>query len=274
MEHITEHQIAGYLEHLRAQEYACATIKRYERELRAFAAWQRAAGEEVAAYKNHLCHTLARGVSGVNTAIAALNSFFAFLGVAVRLKTLRVQRKTFLPRERELTREEYLRLLQAAEGNERLWLLLQTICATGIRVSELRFITVEAVRQGEAELTNKGKTRTVLLPKKLRQLLQRYAAKRGLCSGPVFVTRGRRPLDRSNIWAEMKRLCRQARVAPSKVFPHNLRALFARAFYGVDKDITRLADILGHSSINTTRIYLRESGEEHRRRIDQLGLVL
>ena len=177
---------------------------------------------------------------------------------------------------RELTREEYARLVRAAEreGNQRLSLMIQTICATGIRVSELRFFTVEAVRAGRAEVCNKGKSRTVFLPGKLQKVLLKYVKAQKIAAGPVFVTRTGRPLDRSNIWSDMKKLCQAAHVAESKVFPHNLRHLFARTYYGLEKDIVRLADILGHSSINTTRIYTMESGRTHRRQLERMQLVI
>jgi len=194
----------------------------------------------------------------------------------IKLKPLKIQRQTFRVEDEELTKAEYERLLHAAKakGNERLYLILQTICSTGIRVSELRFISVEAARAGLATITNKGKTRTVFIPKKLTPILLAYTKGRGINSGCIFITRTGRPLDRTNIWAEMKKLCQSAGVDAKKVYPHNLRALFARLFYGTDKDIVKLADILGHSSIDTTRIYLLESGETHRRRVDALGLVM
>lgn len=227
------------------------------------------------AYKTELSedHTPA----GVNGAIAALNSLFDFLGQPeCRLRAVKIQRQIFRDEARELTEKEYRRLLAAARArkNERLLLVMEAICATGIRVSELRFFTVEAVRLGRAEVSSKGKTRTVFLPGKLQKELLKYAKRRGIVSGPVFVTRGGRPLDRSNIWHEMKALCREANVAEGKVFPHNLRHLFARTFYGLEKDIVRLADVLGHSSINTTRIYTMESGLTHRRQLEKMRLVI
>ena len=218
-----------------------------------------------------------RTAAGVNGAVAALNGLFGFLGMPeCRLKAVRVQRKIFRDEARELTEKEYRRLLAAAKGrkNERLLLVMEAICATGIRVSELRFFTVEAVREGRAEVVNKGKCRIVFLPGRLRKELLRYARERGIGSGPVFVTRGGRALDRSNIWSDMKALCREAGVEESKVFPHNLRHLFARTFYGLEKDIVRLADILGHSSIDTTRIYTMETGEAHRRQLERMRLMI
>ena len=173
-----------------------------------------------------------------------------------------------------MTEKEYRRLLTAAKGNRRLLLVMETICATGIRVSELKFFTVEAVRRGRAEVYNKGKNRPVFLPGKLQKTLLQYIKAQGIESGPVFITRSGRPLDRSNIWSDMKKLCRTAGVAEVKVFPHNLRHLFARMYYGLEKDIVRLADILGHASINTTRIYTMESGAEHRRQLERMRLVI
>jgi integrase len=273
---VTEELAAAWAAHLTREERAPATVEKYLRDARAFAAWLGgvpATQESAAAYKRSLAET--RAPAGVNAAVAALNGFFAFLGLPVRLKPLKVQRKTWLDAEKELTKAEYERLLAAArrDGNERLNLLMQTVCATGIRVSELRFITAEAARAGLAVVANKGKTRTILIPQKLKSALLAYAKKRGIRSGCIFVTKSGKPLDRRNVWADMKALCEKAGVAPGKVFPHNLRRLFARAFYSVDKDIMRLADLLGHSDVKTTRIYLMESGTEHRRRIDRLGLV-
>lgn len=271
----TLEQFAAWLQ---AEERSPATAEKYCREAAHFARrlGDRPLDRETAqAYKEEL--TACRTAAGVNGAVAALNALFAFLGVPeCRLKAVRVQRQIFRDEARELTEKEYRRLLAAARvrKNERLLLVMETICATGIRVSELRFFTVEAVRSGRAEVTNKGKTRTVFLPGKLRKVLLQYARARGISAGPVFVTRGGRPLDRSNIWHEMKALCREAGVAEGKVFPHNLRHLFARTYYGLEKDIVRLADILGHSSINTTRIYTMESGRTHRRQLERMRLVL
>lgn len=215
--------------------------------------------------------------SSVNSVLAAVNGFLDFAGMsALRLKPLRIQRRAFLPEERELTLGEYRRLVSAAErgSHERTALILQTLCATGIRVSELKFITAKAVREGRAVISCKGKSRVVFLPEKLRKLLAKYLGKRGIREGAVFVTRSGNPLDRSNIWREMKRLCKSAGVAEKKVFPHNLRHLFARTYYSLEKDLSRLADILGHSAVTTTRIYTMESGKIHAKQINRLGLVL
>lgn len=205
-------------------------------------------------------------VSSANSMISSLNSYLAFVGRSdCRVKAIKQQRRVFLSEERELTREEYGRLISAAERKPRLSLLMQTICSTGIRVSEHRFITVEAARCGQAEVRMKGKHRIVFLEKKLCKVLLKYAKEQRILSGSIFVTVSGKPLDRCNIWAEMKKLCDTAGVSRDKVFPHNLRHLFARMYYGIEHDIVRLADILGHSSINTTRSYTMESGQTHRR---------
>ena len=213
----------------------------------------------------------------VNSMLAAVNSFLAFMGWReLRVRPLRIQRTLFRDAEKELTRTEYARLVKAADrlGNERLCLVLQTLCATGIRVSELRFITAAAVETGRTEVVNKGKRRTVFLPDQLRKLLRKYLRRQKKTAGAVFTTRTGNPLDRSNIWRDMKSLCKQADVPPKKVFPHNLRHLFARTFYSVEKDIVRLADLLGHSSINTTRIYTMETGEQHLNRLEKVQKIL
>ena len=259
------------------EEKAAATVAQYGRDVRAFVAWL---GEReldkgaVVAYKQHLSERYAP--ASVNAALSSLNRFFSFVGWhELRVKHVKIQRQIFAPADRELTRGEYERLLQAARDrkNERLYLLMQTICSTGIRVSEVRYVTVEAIGRGVAQIACKGKRRQVFLPGQLCQLLKRYAKEQKIKSGAVFVTRNGNPLDRSNIWSDMKRLCREAGVTQGKVFPHNLRHLFARTYYHAQKDIVRLADILGHGSINTTRIYTRESGEVHCRQIQRLGLL-
>lgn len=271
-------QTAAYMDFLEQEERSPATLMQYRRDILRFLAW----GEElplsketVIRYKEVLQETYK--ATSVNAKLAALNGFLTYLGKPeLRVKQLKIQRQAYCSREKELVRQEYARLVKAArgDGNERLSLVLQTLCSTGIRVSELSFITVEAVEAGEAAVSLKGKNRTVLLPEKLCKMLRRYIARRGIRSGPVFVSRNGNPLDRSYIWRQMKALCKRAGVAAKKVFPHNMRHLFARCFYAVDKDLAKLADILGHSSINTTRIYIISSGAEHRARMDQLGLVL
>jgi len=275
---LTVQKLQTFTGHLRSEEKSPATLEKYRREANRFAAWLD--GGEVTKdaareYKEHLLK--GRAPAGVNGAVAALNALFDFLDLrSCRLRSVRLQRQIFRDEEKELTEKEYRRLLEAARTrkNERLLLVMESICATGIRVSELRFFTVETVRLGRAEVTNKGKTRTVFLPGKLQRELLKYVKRRGIDSGPVFVTRSGRPLDRSNIWHEMKGLCKDAGVAEGKVFPHNLRHLFARTFYGLEKDIVRLADLLGHSSVNTTRIYTMESGLSHRRQLEKMRLVI
>lgn len=263
---------------LHEQEKARATITKYLNEAERLLAWL--GGREISkgsllSYKQYLVDN--HSPAGVNAAISAVNNFLGFLNLPeLRIKTVKMQRRVFSKSERDLTKAEYERLLVAAGKlkNQRLCLIMQTICATGIRVSELQYITVEAVAKGQAEIKLKGKIRTILLPKKLCKMLKQYAKRQNIRAGSVFITRGGKPVDRSNIWAEMKKLCAAAKVEPEKVFPHNLRHLFARVYYKMHKDIVRLADILGHSSINTTRIYTMESCETHRRQIQSLGLLV
>ena len=209
--------------------------------------------------------------------LASINSLFVFLGWDdCKVKTIKEQKQIFCPKEKELTKAEYMRLVNTAKqrGNDRLNLILQTICCTGIRISELKFITVEAVKQGEATVSCKAKSRSVFIINDLQNKLLQYAAKHHIKSGSTFITRNGKPMNRSNIWREMKNLCKQANVNPNKVFPHNLRHLFARVFYNIEKDIAKLADILGHSSINTTRIYIISTGSEHRRRMENMRLII
>ena len=231
--------------------------------------------ETVIEYKDYLKKRYA--VRSVNSMLASLNGIFNFLSLySLKVKSLKLQKQVFCPEEKELTREEYLRLCKAAKQNRniRLALVLQTICSTGIRVSELKYITAQAVLKGEATVSSKAKTRSVFIVKELKQKLLRYMAEQNIKSGMVFVTRSGKPLSRTNIWREMKALCEQANVNPEKVFPHNLRHLFARVFYGIEKDIAKLADILGHSSINTTRIYIISTGTEHRRKMESMRLIV
>lgn len=275
---IGREQIDRYAAHLRREERSPGTVENYLRHARTFAAWlngRPVTRERAAEWKEHL---LSKGCAPVtvNAMLAALNGLFRFLGWDdCRVKFLKLQRRLFRATERELTRAEYDRLLSAAQtrGRERLALLMETICATGIRVSEVPYITVEAAQAGTTSISLKGKVRTILLPGKLCRRLLRYARSRGISTGPVFRTHSGRPLSRTQIWAEMKRLCQAAGVAASRVFPHNLRHLFARTFYGLCQDIVKLADILGHSSIDTTRIYLRTTGAEHIRQMERLHLL-
>ena len=275
---ITVETLAAFAQALRAEERCTETIKQYTRSVRQFAAWL--APETVAAgsaggWKAEL---LRRGLSPatVNSKLAGLNRFFRFLGwMDCTVKPLRLQRRLFRSPDRELSRAEYGRLLSAARGlgRERLGLLMEAICATGIRVSEVKYLTMEAARRGRAEVSLKGKIRTILIPGKLCRKLLKYAKKNKTASGEIFLTGNGKSLSRRQIWAEMKRLCKYAGVEPSRVFPHNLRHCFAVAFYRACKDIAKLADVLGHSSIETTRIYLLTSGAEHQRQLDRLGLV-
>ena len=276
--HINQAQLAAFERYLRLEEREPGTIEKYLRDVRAFAVWlggEPLDKEAVVAWKEHL---LASGYapSTINSMLIAVNRFFHFQHwEELRVKTVRVQRRIFRSRERELTKEEYVRLLETAHalGRERLALLMETICATGIRVSEVQYITVEAAQAGRAEIALKGKIRTILLPGKLRRKLLKYAKKQNTGSGEIFLTRTGKGMSRRQIWAEMKAICKQAGVAPSKVFPHNLRHLFARTFYKVCRDVVQLADVLGHSSIETTRIYLATTGDEYVRRMDRLGLI-
>lgn len=275
---ITAKMIAEFKEHLILEERSVVTIQKYIRDVKAFMAYAQnsaIAKEIVIAYKKHLQEHYA--VRSVNSMLASINSMFVFLGWHdLKVKALKLQQQVFCPEEKELTKGEYTRLCRAAERrhNERLNLVLQTICGTGIRVSELQYITVEAVEHGEAVVNCKAKTRSVFIVKELRQKLLRYAAEQNIKSGMIFVTRTGKPISRTNIWREMRALCVEANVNPQKVFPHNLRHLFARVFYGIEKDIAKLADILGHSSINTTRIYIISTGMEHRQRMENMRLII
>ena len=275
---ITAKTIAKFKEHLILEERSEITIEKYIRDVKAFTAYTQntvVTKETVISYKKHLQETYA--VRSVNSMLASINSLFAFLNWHdLKVKSLKLQQQVFCPEEKELTKAEYARLCRTAERkhNERLNLILQTICGTGIRVSELQFITVDAVKQGEAVVNCKAKTRAVFIVKELKQKLLRYAAEQNIKSGMIFATRTGKPISRTNIWREMKALCVEANVNPEKVFPHNLRHLFARVFYGIEKDIAKLADILGHSSINTTRIYIISTGTEHRQRMENMRLII
>ena len=271
---IMEKDMADFAAELRGQGHGPATVVKYHREAAAFAAWL---GEEELTAERAADLIICRTTTGANGAVSALNKLFAFLGRQdCRLRGLPVQRRLCRDEGRELTQGEYKRLLTAARRRkrERLLLAMEAICATGIRVSELKFFTLEVVKAGKAVVTNKGKTREVYLPGKLCKRLREYAKAHGVISGPVLVTRGGQPLDRSNLWREMKALCREAKVAAGKVFPHNLRHLFARTYYKAERDLARLADILGHASVDTTRIYTLETGSTWRRKLDKLNLLL
>lgn len=276
---LTSKAVQSFKKYLREEEKSANTIEKYLRDVRAFTEYLGGAEvtkEAVIAYKSKLLAE-SYAVRSINSMLASLNGLFSFLGwTDCRVKSIKLQRQIYCPEEKELTKAEYMRLVDTAKqkGNERLNLILQTICGTGIRVSELQYITVEAVKCGEAIVSLKGKTRTIFIVRELQKKLLRYAAEQGISSGTIFITRTGRPLSRTNIWREMKGLCEQAGVNPQKVFPHNLRHLFARVFYGIEKDIAKLADILGHSSINTTRIYIISTGDEHRKRMEHMRLIL
>ncbi len=277
MKNITQSNIDAYKKYLIHEEKSPATIEKYTHDVSEFVRWlsdRPLTKEEVLTYKSNLVARYAP--ASANAALSSLNSFFHYMEWhELCVKRLKIQKQIFASSDRELTKNEYDRLLSAAMQNqdERLYLLMQTICSTGIRVSEVRYITVRAIHIGEAEINNKGKQRKVFIPKQLCVILKRYVQKKKIKSGPIFVTKNGMPLDRSNIWSAMKKLCRAARVSEKKVFPHNLRHLFARTFYQMQKDIVRLADILGHSSVDTTRIYTMESGEVHRRQMQKMGTL-
>lgn len=275
---LTNEQILSFSTALFQTERSRATAEKYLRGIRAFRQWlnnRPVTKAAVVAWKEHL---LAQGYapSTVNASLAALNSLFAFLGwTDCRAHYLKIQHRVFRDNERELNRADYRKLIETAHhlGRDRIALVMETICATGIRVSEVRYITVAAAKTGRATISLKGKIRTILLPDRLCRKLLKYAKGQKITSGEIFLTGGGKPLGRCRIWAEMKRLCQKAGVESSKVFPHNLRHLFATAYYHVYKDIVKLADILGHSSIETTRIYLLTTGQEHRQQLERLHLI-
>ena len=275
---IKEKQITAFENYLIESEKSKATIEKYIRDINHFICF--ADGRNInkyllIEYKENLKNEYA--VTSANSMIAALNAFFKFLGwYDLGIKQFKVQKAVYYPEEKELTKDEYIRLINAArqKRNERLNLIIQTICATGIRVSELQYITVEAAQKGECTVCCKGKTRLVFIVSVLQKKLLKYAKANGITTGMIFITQKGKPINRSVVWREMKNLCAQANVPPTKVFPHNLRHLFARTFYSIEKDIAKLADILGHSSINTTRIYIITTGKEHRIRMENMHLII
>ena len=275
---LTKKHAAAFAQYLHKEEHAPATAEKYLRDIRQFAAWLdsgEVSKEAVAKWKTYLL-SKNYNPSTINGKLAALNGLFRFLGWEdCRVKFLKIQRRMFRDSSRDLTQRDYAILTAVARerNQERLALLIETICSTGIRVSEIKYITVECVRQGRAEISLKGKLRTILLPSKLCRKLLKYIKKVHILSGEIFLTGNGKSLSRRQIWAEMKALCKYADIEPSKVFPHNLRHLFATTFYRVCRDIVKLADMLGHSSIETTRIYLLTSGTEHQRQLDRLGLI-
>ena len=276
---ITKEIIQNFADYLRLEEKSPNTIDKYMRDIRFFLAFAEGTDitkELLISYKQAL---IGKGykIASINSMLSSVNSLLTWLGwLDCRVKTIKVQRQIFCSEEKELTRSEYERLLETARqnGNDRLYLILQTICGTGIRVGELQFITVDAVQAGEAVVSCKGKTRVVFLVKKLQKKLLQYIKEQGINSGAIFTGKNGKPLNRTTIWREMKALCEKAGVSPSKVFPHNLRHLFARVFYRLEKDIAKLADILGHSNINTTRIYIISTGTEHRTRMEAMRLIV
>lgn len=278
MQHtITQAEIDGYCLSLRTDERAAGTIEKYRRDLIAFVGFLGGAAvtqENAASWKTHLLEHNYEPKT-INSKLSAINGFFRFMNWNIKVKFLKIQRQLFRDPARELSRAEYERLLAAARerGQERLALIMETLCATGIRISELRYITVEAAKAGRATIALKGKIRTILMPTKLYRKLTKYAKKQKIASGAIFRTKSGKPISRRQVWYELKRLCKAAGVETSKVFPHNLRRLFAVTFYKASRDIARLADVLGHSSIETTRIYLAVSGREQARQLDKLGLV-
>lgn len=263
---------------LRDEEKSENTIQKYLRDLNKFKVYvknQVLTKQLIIMYKADL--ELKHELTGANSIIAAINSFLKFMGwLDLCVKQFKIQKRTFCPEETELTKAEYFRLVQAAkkQKNERLYLIIQTICATGIRVSELENITVSAIQKGKATVSCKNKTRTVFIVRELQKNLLNYVRKNKISNGCVFITKSGKPISRCNVWREMKKLCETANVNPQKVFPHNLRHLFARTFYSIEKDIAKLADILGHSNINTTRIYIISTGAEHRAHMENMRLII
>lgn len=275
---ITERLLRRFAEGLRNEEKSSATVNKYLRDARRLMRYAGAREADKAlmlAYKTELGRAYPH--KSANSMLASINALMRFAGREdLRLRQFRLQKDAYRSESEELTREEYIRLIAAAEeaGDEMTSLLLQTVCSTGIRVSELSYITAEAVERGETTVSCKGKTRKIFIVSSLRKKLLRYADEHCVLTGPVFLTRRGNPIDRSNVWRRMKSLCEAAGVEPQKVFPHNLRHLFARTFYEQERDIAALADILGHSSVNTTRIYIISTGAEHAKKLESMGLTI
>ncbi len=275
---ITQDHIEGFKKYLCREERADATIEKYLHDLKAFLCWlegRAVTREEVTAWKQYL-YEMGRKAVTINASLAALHNFFDYVGwTDCRVKYLKIQRRVFRDASQEMNKAEYVRLVQEAyrQGNDRLALVIETICSTGIRVSELKYITVAAVEKNRADIQLKGKCRTILITGKLAKKLKHYIKKQKIASGEVFLTEGRKSMSRRQIWYEMKKLSNGAQVEPKKIYPHNLRHLFARTFYKSCRDIVRLADVLGHSSIDTTRIYLITTGAEYEKELECLGLV-
>ena len=274
---LTNERICELANYLRREEKSSATQEKYLRDVRAFCEYtggNEISKELVVDWKKYLVEQ-GYAVRSINSMLASVNCLLDFLGLSdCKVKNIRMQRQTYCAEDKELTKAEYLRLLQASKKNEQLNLVIQTICGTGIRVSELQFFTLEAVRYGEVTVDCKSKTRTIFILPKLKEMLLRYAKSKKITSGAIFITKSGKSIDRSNIWREMKSICGSAGVLAMKVFPHNLRHLFARAFYKVEKDLAKLADVLGHSSIETTRLYIISTGAEHRRQMENMRLII
>ncbi len=275
---LNQEKIRKFEAYLLSEERSAATVEKYLHDLRIFFAFmdgKKLTKAAVLEYKRTLLTKYA--VTSANSMIAAINAFFRYLGwYELCVKQYKIQKSAFCPEEKELTKAEYIRLIETAKrkGNERLNLIIQTICGSGIRVSELQYITVEAVKRGEAFVNCKSKNRRIFIVAELKKKLLKYIKTQDIKSGAVFVTKNGKPISRHNIWRDMKALCKDAGVLPSKVFPHNLRHLFARTFYGIEKDIAKLADILGHTSINTTRIYIVTTATEHKRKMENMRLIM
>ncbi len=272
---ICQENILQFAARLREDEKSSATIEKYIRDVSAFAEYlslRELTKQEVMDYKKKISCSYAP--ASINSMLVSVNSFLDYMECPqFRVRLLKIQRQIFVSEKKELTAAEYRSLLKAAQGT-RIALVIQTICETGIRVSELEFITAQAVQSGRAVVDCKNKTRVILIPTALRRLLLQYIKREGISCGSVFVTKTGKPLNRSNIWRDMKALCEKAGISEAKVFPHNLRHLFARTFYSIERDIVRLADILGHSSINTTRVYTIETGREHFNCLEKMHRVL
>ena len=276
---LTNKIINDFKVYLTDNDKSVYTVEKYIRDVmkfKDFACDCEIVKETAGEYKNYLIRN-GYFVRSINSMLSSVNALFEFLNKNdLKVKTIKMQRSVYCPEDKELTRAEYQRLCTAAKmkKNNRLELIIETVCATGIRIGELKYITVESAKRGEAVVTLKGKTRYVFIPKELKRKLLRYSKEQNIKSGMIFVTRTGKAVNRTNVWRDMKNLCKDAGVKPEKVFPHNLRHLFARTFYNIDKDIAKLADILGHSSIDTTRIYIISTGAEHRRLIEKMKLIL
>lgn len=274
---ITMDLILNYKKYLYEEERSLSTIEKYMRDIRIF--WDSLEGSEVTkealiCYKQSLIEKYQS--TSINSMLISIHGFLDYVDLShMKVKLLKVQRSLFIEKEKELTKAEYQRLLNTAKNNnnERMYMLLQTICATGIRVSEHQYMTVESLNKGKVSIQNKGKTREIFLPKDLKRILMHYCRKHNIVKGAIFITRSGKPLNRSNIWSDMKRLCEEAKVNKEKVFPHNLRHLFAFTYYRLEKDLVRLADILGHSNIETTRIYTKTTGREYEKKLSRMNLI-